>query len=511
MPEEYIGVVSCQDSDNPKLERLKEFRKLRNQHFDFVLKTDSFAKEIDELETKDAVQIASVNAKKFVESDEFTSQNFDTDDLKALKEKMLIAMQEVNRWKRSIISLHDAEEKAELEYMTPAEREVWHKYFETLNQKKQFEKFLQTLKKPDQRQFDAMQHYDDLVSGIKSKIFALLSAAAILKPSIEEINRKLETPDCRKNILLVTHQILQANTHARKMLKLASEHLDRSVNELKNAIVANTLTDQNFFKIREVYDIIRHHFFALKKEHEKTLKLKFDLQKRIISNSRAIAMAQNIFVHGDLKKFRASLRQFKKDNEKFAKNLAAFHQQEKIFKNKNWTADNHATFLQEKYALTKQKTLLDIEKTRLENLKISLDKQKSDFESTFNNPDAIKQIHLIAASILRKNLKFIRKTAEIEKRIKQLLERIQRTKKQVDALLLQLNFEKRHTCYKIFSNHYSKNSAASLIADAILQEPHAVQLVARSYSNNLEMEKDWELISEFDKDELLHKQIFRDL
>lgn len=222
-------------------------------------------------------------------------------------------------------------------------------------------------------------------------------------------------------------------------------------------------------------------------------------------------MAQNIFVHGDLKKFRASLRQFKKDAEKFAKNLESYNQQEKIFKNKKWQSENQATFLQEKYALTKRKTLLDIEKTHLDNVKVNLDKQKSDFESIFKNPDAIKQIQIIAAGILRKNFKFVRKTEEIETRLKQLSESIKHTKKQVDALQLQLNFEKRPTYYKILTQKYSRNSAATLIADAILREPHEAQLVARSSGNNLEMEKDWELMSELDKDELLHKQIFRDL
>ena len=222
-------------------------------------------------------------------------------------------------------------------------------------------------------------------------------------------------------------------------------------------------------------------------------------------------MAQNIFVHGDLKKFRASLRQYKKDAEKFAKNLESYNQQEKMFKNKKWTPENQSVFLQEKYALTKRKTLLDLEKTRLDNLRVNLDKQKTEFESTFNNPDAIKQIQLIAAGILRKNLKFVHKTEEIETRLKQLSETLKHTKKQVDALQLQLNFEKRHTCYKILTSNYSKKSAAALIADAILREPHAAQLVARSSDNNLEMEKDWELMSELDKDELLHKQIFRDL
>jgi hypothetical protein len=52
---------------------------------------------------------------------------------------------------------------------------------------------------------------------------------------------------------------------------------------------------------------------------------------------------------------------------------------------------------------------------------------------------------------------------------------------------------------------------ASTIADAILLDPQAVQLVARFTGNNLEMEKDWKLMSELDKDEFLRKKIIREL
>ena len=61
------------------------------------------------------------------------------------------------------------------------------------------------------------------------------------------------------------------------------------------------------------------------------------------------------------------------------------------------------------------------------------------------------------------------------------------------------------------SDTLSNTKAASLIADAILSDPQAVQLVARFDGNNLEMEKDWELMSELDKDELLDKKIVREL
>ena len=78
--------------------------------------------------------------------------------------------------------------------------------------------------------------------------------------------------------------------------------------------------------------------------------------------------------------------------------------------------------------------------------------------------------------------------------------------------------EKRVACDKIntryrvtISDTLPKIKAASLTADAILFDPQAVQLVARSNGNNLEIEKDWELMSELDKDELLDKKIVREL
>lgn len=118
---------------------------------------------------------------------------------------------------------------------------------------------------------------------------------------------------------MITHQILQSNLHARKMLKLASNNLDKAVDELQNAIFTQTVNEENknIFKTREVYDIIRRQFFGLKKEYEKTIDLKFNLQNKVISPQHAISMAKNIFVHGSFKKLRSDLRLLQKDEQRF--------------------------------------------------------------------------------------------------------------------------------------------------------------------------------------------------
>ncbi len=508
IPEKYIGMISCKDHDDQKLKRLKKFRELRHHHFDLVLKMDALTQEANELDTKDEVQNSSVKAKKLIDSQEFLHASPD------LKSQIYSAISEVNKWKRILISYHDALFQAKFEYMTKSERKLWQQYHETLAQKNHLQDFLQTLKKPDDLQKDALNAYEDVVSGVKKQIFALVTSSALLKKSVADIEKKLETPDCKKNILLVTHQILQSNLHARKMLKLASDNLNRAIDELQQKLFEQTATEKNIFKTREVYDIIRRQFFGLKKEYERTLDKKIDLQHKIFSPQRAAEMAKNIFVHGGFKKLRSDFRKLKKDEEKFSKNLLEFKTRENFFKNRDWSADERSVFLQEKYFLIRQKTLLEIEKNRLANFKISLENRQIELENFCAQLDSQKKIELIAAGILRKNFKFVRSFEEIESKLKNLSQRIRHTKKQMDTLKIQLSLETRSSCYKIESpepENHSDVSAASLIADAILREPEAVQLVAYCPDDCLEMDKTWSLMSELDKDALLHKLAMRDL
>ena len=515
LPEEYIGIISAQDDNSPHLAQLKEFRALRQQHFDTVLKLDSMAKELTELETKDAVQISSINAKNFIDSKDFSAQSFDSEELKTLRNNLLNAVAEVNKWKRVIISQHDAEEQAKLEYMTKSERQLWLNYSSTVSQIHHLQEFLKNLHQPKESQADALQAYDDIVAGVNKKIIALNATTGLMEKSIANINKKLDSPDFRKNILLVTHHILQGNSFARKKLKQACCNLDRAVDQLRDAIFNKTISNENkeIFKTKEVYDLVRRHFFALKKDYEKTLDLKFDLQQKIISPPRALDMAKNLFLHGNLKALRADLRKYCKDEQRFSKNLSDFCLREKNFLNRDWSVEERPLFLQEKYFIDKQKILLDIEHQRLANLKISLENRANELEHFCQKTESQEKIQDIATGILRKNFKFVRRLEETESRLKLLSQRIKHAKKQMVALKSQLSMDNRHTCYKVVSsdNSSSSESLASIIADAILREPDAVPLVARSVDNDSRFNKDWVWLSEFDKDEIMIKKIVRDL
>ena len=206
---------------------------------------------------------------------------------------------------------------------------------------------------------------------------------------------------------------------------------------------------------------------------------------------RALEMAKNIFVKGKLKNLRAALRQYKKDIARFDKNFEEYDQREEKFKGTNWTTDNQANFLQEKYSLTKEKVKLDAEKKHPADFNLSLDKQKSDLEEFCKLPESVKQIQFIATAILRKNHKFVDKVKQVDKKLKELSKQLQHTKSQMKVVELQLKMERHTTCYKIFTPKYNDKTDAALSADVILGEPQVVQLVARSSDNNFEISNDF--------------------
>ena len=250
----------------------------------------------------------------------------------------------------------------------------------------------------------------------------------------------------------------------------------------------------------------------MKKEKEDLFAEKFHLQRQVISPERAIFMAKNIFVHGDFKRLCEEIRRYKKSEQRFATKLLAYAKEEKIFKERDWSIFPRSTFLQEKYYLIKQRTLLELERSRLDQVKVSLQNKQAELETLCRQPDAAKKIEEIAIGILRKNLRFVRQLEQVDKRDKEIIERMNHVKEQMKALEERIALDKVNTRYRVTcSNTLPNSKAASLIADAILFEPEAVQLVARFNSNNLEMEKAWEMMSEFDKDEIIRKKIIREL
>ena len=67
---------------------------------------------------------------------------------------------------------------------------------------------------------------------------------------------------------------------------------------------------------------------------------------------------------------------------------------------------------------------------------------RQQLESLYQKSDTLKKIELIAAGILRKNYKFVCRLEEIETRVKNLSQRMNHAKEQLDALKIQLTLDK---------------------------------------------------------------------
>lgn len=108
---------------------------------------------------------------------------------------------------------------------------------------------------------------------------------------------------------------------------------------------------------------------------------------------------------------------------------------------------------------------------------------------------------------------------EAKKRVGDLYEKLQEAKKRFNAFDDGYKQLKQNRVYRVIqpeststkTSNLKENELAAIIADALLGETYAIQLVARFGDNNLEMEKDWEMMTEFDKDELINRKMVREL
>lgn len=213
-----------------------------------------------------------------------------------------------------------------------------------------------------------------------------------------------------------------------------------------------------------------------------------------------------------MKKLNAEKRKYEKAAKKFESDLK-FFSQEKI---KIEKAENYAEKFQHSYFLTKSKIEIEMRQKNLANWKNKLEDRTQQLEKLCVTEEVKEKIGIIAASILRKNLPQVQNFESAKKKLGTINQKLKELRNRLD--FISKYPAKKKYYYRVIDSVIlpkktllDKNTKISIIADALRGENYAVQLVARSSGNNLEMDKDWELISELDKEELIHKKIFHNL
>ena len=315
---------------------------------------------------------------------------------------------------------------------------------------------------------------------------------------------------------MVMHRLLQNDLDVLRELKKTSTAVLKNVYALREKIEVPEMP-KSIFTAREVRDNLFQKYRSLKKQREEAIDTCNNLMLKRIFPAEAISIAKNIFVHDGFKKLRSEQKQYEKALADYERETSENRERELLFQNRKWT--NRSEKFQAQYYLTKAKIHLEETERRLSETKIRLDSELTRLETLCQTKEAREKIALIAAGILHKNLKIVHEYEEAKKRVGDLSEKLQEAKKRFKAFDEGYRRLKQNRVYRVIQpgsnstkiSALKENELAKIIADALLGEPYAVQLVARFDSNALEMEKDWEMMSELDKDELIRKKIIREL
>ena len=514
-PESYIGIVPAHAEDR-QIADVKRYRKIIQDKQSELFQTDLKQKSTEESETKFLVRCAEHSSLALINSQAYKSANLEDESLCTLNQDILSGLERIKKLKRKLVGVLRAEERAQKEYLSAADHSFLIDYENKLRQRDNLQRLLSQLIPPPEKQTENRQAFYAIQHAITKKISDLRLFLADNNSRFWDTKRKMDEPFRRKNVELVVHGILQRNLEVLNELKKTSTDVLKHVDALRGKLVVRE-TPQSTFTAKEIRDSLYQQYRALHRQYEQATEHRNRLMFRVISPCRALEIAKNIFLHGALKKLHAEQDSYKKTSAQYERDLSENRKREIFFNNTDWS--NLGVKLLEHYYITKENFRLETIRKKLAQTKRHLDSESFRLKALFQNDDAQEKIALIAAAILRKNLKTAQEYEETKKLLGVLSNKIQETEKRFktfDSGYLRL---KKSYVYRVIpsvpnsakTSTSSKNELVQIIADALLAESYALPLVVRLDGKFLEMEKDWELMSELEKDELIQKQIVREL
>ena len=515
MPESYIGIISAHEDDGLAAD-VKRFRgKVQNRQHS-LFQDDMRKKTAQEEETKFLVRQAEYASHSLLNSQAYKSANLADEALNGLNQGILSGLARIQKLKRNLVGFLDAREHARKEYLPVADYQFLLDYENKMRECEELERLSKELIPPTRKYPEELQAFQTITRGIDKKISDLRSFLAQRNSQYWAILGKLEEPYRRKNVELVMHRLLQNDLDVLRELKKTSTTVLKNLDALRAKIEVQEIP-KTVFTAREVRDHLFQQYRSLKKQREEAIDTCNRLMLKRIFPSDAMDIAKNIFVHDGFKKLRTEQEKYKKALADYERETSEMREREILFSHRKWM--NQAEKFQAQYYLTKEKINLKEIGQRLSHSKIRLENELTRLETLCQTQEAQEKIALLAADILHKNLKIAQEYEEAKKRVGDLYQKLQEAKKRFNAFDEGYRSLKQNRVYRVIqpesnstkTSNFKENELAAIIADALLGEPYAVQLVARFGDNNLEMEKDWEMMSELDKDELINRKMVREL
>ena len=515
VPEEHIGVIAAH-KEGTKATEVKKYREVIHQKQHSLFQIDINQKATMEGETQFLVNQAEYASRALMNSQAYRSANLDDKSLRLLNQEIVVGLTRIRELKRSLVGGLLARHRAQKEYLSTADYQFIQGYESKINQRVYLERLLRELtlsswQYPDNER--ALRYIERRIKEKHSKLYTYLVKQ---NPHYWAIQEKLQKPYQRKNIELVIHGLLQDDLKILAELKKTSEDILQKVAAMRNRIELREPFKMTF-TLSEIKDNIRNQYLSLKKQYEDAVDTKNVLMLKQVSPLNALLRAKNILVHGGFDKLQSLQESYRETLAQFERDKSEFLHWEQSFNDKNWIS--YGDRLREQYYLTKKKIHLDETERKLSATKIRLDTEFARLDNLCQTEEAKEKIAFLAANLLFKNLKIAHEYETAKKLVVDLSKKLQVAEKRFHALNDNYSSMKQNRLYRVIQpeNNSTKNSAlkknelATIIADALMGEPYAVQLVARFDDHALEMEKDWEMMSELDKDELINKKMIREL
>ena len=516
IPEEHVGNGTLKE-DSVEAQRIKKYRTLKKEYRDLLFAAERAAHSIEEDAHSEKNERLQKSIQAIITSKEFAeSENDPTSHVGKLRSNFIEAVHAYEHLERMLISADDAHESAKIEYMTAEEKETYQAYKKILADIRHWTEFKENLSEPKNGTPEELAAYRQLLPALDDKITNLTYEQHLFQEKIDALEARLENTDIQKQIQLITHDMLLANTQIRKDLAKAAQNIEVTMRALAQGLFAETHAEnqQDTYTTRQLYDIMRKRFYGYKKEVERLQSELEAAKKKVLSMDRALQMGANIYTKGGLKKLREALRAWKKkegylqnDRTKLEQEIAAF---QRLPIPSPDDRDAYAEYQDRKRALDERSDALTKKAQELAEQKAKLDAWQKRLAAQIDAPQGKEKIKEIALGIMRKNAPYQKRYDALKARLDRATERMNRAKVQMDALAKAVKTDRNDMRrYKIAAPEKVKDRPG-IIAEAVSGNEHYASLVATMRDDNSAL-KTWSLMSDAAKEEEANKRMYRDL
>lgn len=525
VPEEFIGVVNSIQTNNEKVKALLARRATVKEYRETLYAAEKLKREISDLKLKDKTSNALINADEFLKSVQFEDAKNTIDVIDELENDVVKAVEEVNLWKRYFITAEEAEMQAKEEYMSQEEKDIFYEYKEIQGRLNNWNELLNNLRENDETKNKTL----DVQNALERKIEDYNIKMNLLQKKVDVINAKFSKEEYRKKIQNAANNIIKENDDYHKELEKATAYLEKTVENLKRVIRDDEIKNdtKEIFMLKEMYDILRRKYFGYQKELKKLQDLEKDLRKKVISEPRARLIAEGVVLKKAPKELRERERKYKKKLQYLNNDVMAYEKELEFLSTEKYKklSVEEKNQIQEK--LNNKNLQLNQRKNELKTEEEYINTEKNRIDKLLSISENQEKIALIIASILKRNQGDVMRHQNIKTQIDNMKEKISQTKTRIEAVKNRMSKEKTTgyykadillaaKIYKVSASKFSLNASngssrtsVEAIADAMAGDKHTLPIIF--HSTDIKLEKNWNLMSEWDKAEEAYHEMWKDI